>query len=832
MTDNEVQRCAHAYYKSKLNVKGDGNNFGTIYGLDQKAVCEMLGDAVTRISKCIEKKGQQVDKVVVETLLGIIHDNMVCIVSELREGQKVSEESIKSTIQQNFGKLSKNTDEFVNGIIAELGENRKSILEAIQSMSAASAYAAQEAWQSVIAALWKMEHKLPDYAKELDVAWGCLRDADFEHALEFFNKATQQNDLKADAYFGMALAENRIQLIWDHVCNCEQPIFYKYNINFSHDSGHFKMALECTTDEQKERFINVENAVYKIFKEFCEYEKERKNYDCFICTKVTDENDCKTSDCKWLEDCDLYKRLQAAGIATFYSEKDCGEEVKKHGFQYEALILYALSKVKCMVIVCSKEEYLHTPWVKNEYTRFCRLLESRNQDKEQIIIIFDDCPIELPNGLRKGYQDISRAKYCEWDDKKKNEWFAHLIATVSQRVERGKGYVERYKQYCPVCGTSYIGEEIICNAHATCSGTKLVSDFEYANIMLAKEREKCAQMEKTDIEREAIAKENEKLTEELVVLQDKLKQSQHAVEIMMQNQNIVGGTRIFYVEDKILCSYDVNEIEIPYGVLAIDQYAFSDCEHLKSIEIPDSVTSIGANAFDSCDNLESITIPDSVTSIGANAFDNCESLESITIPDSVTSIGEGAFMDCCSLKSITVKGGNKKYHSSGNCLIETQSKVLILGCVNSVIPIDGSVTSIGANAFDSCDNLESIEIPDGVTSIGEGAFSGCSSLESIEIPDGVTSIGEGAFMDCSSLESIEIPDSVTSIGANAFNGCSSLKSITIPNSVTSIGRYAFFCCGGNDGIIVYCEASQKPNEWDDYFDYNCIVKYGTKKSVS
>ncbi len=87
-------------------------------------------------------------------------------------------------------------------------------------------------------------------------------------------------------------------------------------------------------------------------------------------------------------------------------------------------------------------------------------------------------------------------------------------------------------------------------------------------------------------------------------------------------------------------------------------------------------------------------------------------------------------------------------------------------------------------------------------------------------------------MDCSSLESIEIPDSVTSIGANAFNGCSSLKSITIPNSVTSIGRYAFFCCGGNDGIIVYCEASQKPNEWDDYFDYNCIVKYGTKKSVS
>ena len=274
-------------------------------------------------------------------------------------------------------------------------------------------------------------------------------------------------------------------------------------------------------------------------------------------------------------------------------------------------------------------------------------------------------------------------------------------------------------------------------------------------------------------------------------------------------------------------------------VTSIGASAFRDCTGLKSITIPDSVTSIGSSAFYNCNNLQdiyitdiaawcnisgldklmsygssnknlyinnelatSITIPNGVTVIPSSAFRGCTGLTSITIPSSVTSIGAGAFRGCTDLKSIIVDEGNTKYHSAGNCLIETATKTLILGCETSVIPTNGSVTSIGSSAFYGCNGLTSVTIPDSVTSIGSYAFEDCRGLTSVTIPDSVTSIGYSAFKGCTGLTSVTIPDSVTSIGRAAFYGCSGLTSVTIGNGVTSIGDYAFYGCSSLTSITI------------------------------
>lgn len=183
-----------------------------------------------------------------------------------------------------------------------------------------------------------------------------------------------------------------------------------------------------------------------------------------------------------------------------------------------------------------------------------------------------------------------------------------------------------------------------------------------------------------------------------------------------------------------------------------------------------------------------------VTTIATSAFADCTNLTAITIGANVTSVATGAFSGCTDLSAITVESGNPVYHSAGNCLIETSSKKVVVGCKNSVIPADGSVTAIDRLAFHKCASLTAITVPDNVMSIGASAFEGCTQLADVQIGSSVASIGNSAFLDCAALTEIVIPDSVTAMGVYVFSGCTKLASVTIGNQVETIGNSAFAGC--------------------------------------
>lgn len=89
------------------------------------------------------------------------------------------------------------------------------------------------------------------------------------------------------------------------------------------------------------------------------------------------------------------------------------------------------------------------------------------------------------------------------------------------------------------------------------------------------------------------------------------------------------------------------------------------------------------------------------------------------------------------------------------------------------------VTRIAASAFDSCDFMTGITIPDSIRSIDRMAFFNCTGLTDIKLPEGVLQLGSQAFYGCSGLTHITIPAGVKSMGACLFPYCNRLERLVV-----------------------------------------------------
>lgn len=169
-----------------------------------------------------------------------------------------------------------------------------------------------------------------------------------------------------------------------------------------------------------------------------------------------------------------------------------------------------------------------------------------------------------------------------------------------------------------------------------------------------------------------------------------------------------------------------------------------------------------------------------------------ESVEYNGVAYSVTSIGDNAFASCEGLLNITLPNS-----------ITTIGNYAFQYCYELTnVTVPNSVTSIGDYAFRQCRGLESVTIGNNVTTLGNYAFEVCDKLTSITIPNSVISIGNYAFRNCNELKSLTLGNSVASIGSNAFFNCYKLTNVVIPNSVTEISNEAFYACAALTDITI------------------------------
>ena len=117
-----------------------------------------------------------------------------------------------------------------------------------------------------------------------------------------------------------------------------------------------------------------------------------------------------------------------------------------------------------------------------------------------------------------------------------------------------------------------------------------------------------------------------------------------------------------------------------------------------------------------------------------------------------------------------------------NVTIST-NEVVILKCSKSAsghveIPSkidDADVIAIAWYAFQDCNQVTSVTIPEGVIAIGEQCFSNCSALTSVSIPSSMERIRQLAFENCASLTDITLPAGLLLLEQSAFRNCPSLE---------------------------------------------------------
>jgi hypothetical protein len=146
--------------------------------------------------------------------------------------------------------------------------------------------------------------------------------------------------------------------------------------------------------------------------------------------------------------------------------------------------------------------------------------------------------------------------------------------------------------------------------------------------------------------------------------------------------------------------------------------------------------------------------------------------------------------------------------------------------------------TICRSAFEKCENLRKVSIPNCIRFIGESAFAVCKSLEEIEfrsyntckigsIPvnvligdyafaltsikkiqldlgvNNLKCISKGMFTGCKSLEEIYIPATVRSIKKYAFDNCNSLRLVLMPKYMPKISEHVFDGCDSLEQIDLY-----------------------------
>lgn len=188
---------------------------------------------------------------------------------------------------------------------------------------------------------------------------------DFDGAILAYKIALKEDETDADAYWGIALSAFGIEYVEDprtheFIPTCRRTIQHSILVD-----ENYQNAIKYASPSQAQEFEKQAKEIDELQKNIKEKIKNEQDFDVFLCFKSNDDEGNATED-RFIAR-NIYNELAKRDIRTFFSEISLKDRL---GQDYEPIIYKALYTCKVFILIATKEEYIQSSWVKNEWSRF------------------------------------------------------------------------------------------------------------------------------------------------------------------------------------------------------------------------------------------------------------------------------------------------------------------------------------------------------------------------------------------------------------------------------------------------------------------------------
>lgn len=232
---------------------------------------------------------------------------------------------------------------------------------------------------------------------------------EFDKSAELYEQILAQDSSDPEIYWDLVLCKYGIEYVEDPATGKRVPTVHRAQYTSVYVDDNYKKAVEYADDEQKEIYEAEAAKIDEIQQGILEISSKEDPFDVFICYKETDESGERTEDSVIATD--LYHRLTKEGFKVFFSRITLQDKL---GSAYEPYIFAALNSAKVMVVLGSKPEYFNAVWVKNEWSRYLKLVNKPGSDKVLIPAYKNMNPYNLPKEFSYlQAQDMSKIGFLQ-----------------------------------------------------------------------------------------------------------------------------------------------------------------------------------------------------------------------------------------------------------------------------------------------------------------------------------------------------------------------------------------------------------------------------------